>query len=100
MKHTKSRPLRLFIFKDNKKQLEEEGLEYMQGQCQIILQILRKFPNMIWNSEVLSEFIEYHPEFTGNTPPKRVANYFIYRLKKAGVLEFYDAKTIESISKE
>ena len=86
------RPLKIYLFEDNPEALDKAGLQYMKGQCQVVLDLLRRH-NGPWDSEILAKSIEKHPKYYSRSnmrDPKEVAYYFIGRLKKAGCIKTFD----------
>lgn len=82
----KPRTVRPFIFDNNLEIIRNNGLDLIKGQGEIVLSVLQTRPGL-WNSRELSGAISTYPEVSGAlTSPDRIANYWICKFKKFGLI--------------
>jgi hypothetical protein len=87
----KSRTLRPFIFLGNEKRILEMGFARKKGQCRMILDILRSKPTGYeWTSREVCDLLEKHPHFKTSTHTFRVANFYLWKFKYAGIVKWAD----------
>lgn len=88
------RTLRPFVFTHDEARINTMGLGRMKGQCRVILDLLRSKPaGYEWTSRELCKLLDENPLFRSSTSTWRAANFWLWKFRYIGILEWTDERT-------
>ena|SRR6185295_3640588 len=89
-KERKKRAPRKFQLDWDEALVKKHAIERKKGQFRITIEVLRRPENQgrTWTAEELAAEIADHPDLDTRSKPKKIADYYVFELRNAGLIRY------------